>query len=64
MRHLRHLLLPLAVFVCASTARGSVPILPAPKKVVETDENGIRRFHAIRLETDENPAPYQAIIAE
>lgn len=64
MRPLRHLLLPLAVFVCASTARGTVPILPAPKKVVETDENGARHFHAIRLETDENPTPYQAVIAE
>ncbi len=64
MRRLRHLLLTLAVFAYTSTARSTVPILPAPKKVIETDENGARRFHAIRLESTDDPTPYRAVIEE
>ena len=64
MRRLRHLLLLLVSLLIVSAVRAAVPVLPAPKKVIETDENGARRFHAIRLESTDDPTPYRAVIEE
>ncbi len=64
MQRLRYLLLLIATFAAASTARCALPILPAPKQVAEGDETGPHRFNALHIESAEQLAPYRAVIGE